>query len=105
MLDDTDESQLASLAGKDADAVHEALDIFDIFYPTKNGWHTRSKELRMLKMIPAYRRGVGAFMRKISRKLDAYWSIAPKMYWLVGTWHNAALTILEQELGVKAPSA
>jgi hypothetical protein len=98
VLDATDREQLASLAAKPVEAVSEALDILDVFYPTKNGWHTVSKELRMMKMIPAYRRGIGAFMRKVSRNLESYSAVAPKMCWLVGNWHNAALRILEQEL-------
>jgi hypothetical protein len=98
ILDATDREQLASLADKPVETVSEALDILDVFYPTRNGWHTVSKELRMMKMIPAYRRGIGAFMRKVSRNLEAYSAVAPQMHWLVGKWHNAALRILEQEL-------
>jgi len=51
-VDDLDREQLASLAEQPVDAVTEALDLMDVFYPTNKGWHTSSEELRMLKMVP-----------------------------------------------------
>jgi hypothetical protein len=101
LVDDMDRLQLASLAGVPVETVGEAFEIFDTFYPTSKGWHTASKELRMMKMIPAYLRGIGAFTRQSSRNLKAYGTIAPNMHWLVSKWHNAAYAILERELAVK----
>ncbi len=98
LVDDTDYLQLASLSGVSNQGVTEALDLLDVFYPTTNGWHTTSKEVRMMKWIPAYRRGIGAFMRKVSRDLSAYSQVAPTMGWLLSNWHNSALQILEREL-------
>jgi hypothetical protein len=98
LLDDTDRADLASLAGVPTQAVAESLDLLDVFYPTTKGWHTTSKELRMMKWIPAYRRGIGAFMRRVSRDLKTYSAVAPKMYWLLEKWHNSALAVLEREL-------
>jgi hypothetical protein len=104
-VDDLDREHLAALAGQPMEAVIESLDLLDIFYPINNGWHTSSKELRMLKVVPAYLRGIGAFFRKTSRGLKTYLEIAPKMGWLVSKWHNAALAILGRELAVKDEAA
>jgi hypothetical protein len=101
LVDDTDRAQLAELAGAPVDAVTEALDLFDVFFPTQNGWRTTSKEVQMMKMIPAYLRGIGAFFRHDSRKIDKYSVIAPNMSWLISKWHNSAYEILEKELAVK----
>ncbi len=101
IIDDTDRAQLATLAGAPVDAVTETLDLFDIFYPTPNGWRTSSKEIQMTKMTPAYLRGIGSFFRQESRSLEKYSSVAPKMAWLISKWHNAAYQLLEKELAVK----
>ncbi len=55
----------------------------------------------MLKMVPAYLRGIGAFFREALRGLKNYSEIAPRMGWLIGKWHDAALAILGRELAVK----
>jgi hypothetical protein len=104
-VDDLDREHLAALAGQPVEAVAEALEILDVFYPIEKGWHTTSKELRMLKMVPAYLRGIGAFFRETLRGLKNYSEIAPKMGWLIGKWHNAALAILARELAVKEEAA
>ena len=101
LIDDTDRAQIAEIAGTPVEAVTEALDLFDVFYPTVNGWRTSSREIQMMKMIPAYLRGTGAFFRQGSRGLNDYWAVAPSMGWLVTKWHNAAYALLERELAVK----
>jgi len=99
-VDDLDREHLAALAGQPVEAVMEALDLIDVFYPINNGWHTTSRELRLLKMVPAYLRGIGAYFRKSFRGLKSYSEIAPNMDWLVSKWHNATLAILGRELAV-----
>lgn len=99
LIDDIDRAQLASLADVSPEVVEEALNLFDVFYPTSNGWITVSKEIKMMTMVPAYSRGIGAFHRHISRSLATYDAIAPKMAFLISRWHNAAYKILQSELG------
>lgn len=98
IADDLDRRHLAALAGQPVEAVAEALAILDVFYPINKGWHTTSKELRMLKMVPAYLRGIGSLFRWTFRGLKNYEEIAPEMEWLIVKWHNAAVTILGREL-------
>jgi hypothetical protein len=101
LIDDIDRNHLASLAGVPVEAVTEALELFDVFFPFDAGWYQQSKELRLMKMIPAYLRGVGSFFRQSLRGTKHYTEIAPKMGWLLSKWHNATLAILGSELAVK----
>jgi len=101
LIDDMDRAHLASLANVPVEAVTESLELFDVFFPCEAGWYQQSKELRLMKMIPAYLRGVGAFFRQSLRGSKQYTEIAPQMGWLVSKWHNATFAILETELAVK----
>ena len=98
LVDDVDREHLASLAGQPSEAVIEALDILDEFYPTSNGWHIKKGNLSILKMVPAYLRGIGAFFREKQRGLNNYSEISQSNGELIGEWHKAALTILRREL-------
>lgn len=101
LIDEIDQKHLAALAGVPTEAVTEALELFDVFFPFSAGWYQQSKELRMMKMIPAYLRGTGAFFRQSLFGLKDYKEAAPQMGWLLSKWHNSTLKILESELGVK----
>lgn len=101
IIDDEDRVFLAGMANAPIEVVNEALNLFDLFFPTGGGWRFWTKEIHMMKMIPAYLRGVGAFLRHESRKLNSYSTLAPKNGWLISKWHNAAYSLLENELAVK----
>lgn len=101
LVEDKDQLHLAALSGVPAEVVTEALQLFDVFFPFDNGWYQQSKELSMMKMIPAYLRGTGAFFRQSLLGLKDYKEAAPQMGWLLSKWHNSTLKILESELGVK----
>lgn len=105
MIDETDKEHLAALAGCDTDAVDEGLELLNTFFPTTKGWRTTSKEITMLKMVPGYIRGIGAFFRQSVRKLKEYSAIAPNMGFLLSRWHNAAYFLLEKELKIEDEKA
>ena len=105
IIDDADRAHLASLAGVPVEAVNESLELFEVFFPMGTGWYQQSKELRMMKMIPAYLRGVGAIFRQKLRGSTQYTDFAPGMGWLLSKWHNSTLAILEIELAVKEDKA
>lgn len=105
LIDEADREMLGAVAGVPVEGVDEAFALFDTFFPTQNGWHFTSKELRIMKFIPAYLIGAGAFFRQSWRKLKEYDEIAPKQHWLLSKWHNAIYFILEKELKVEEKAA
>jgi hypothetical protein len=105
LVDDIDRQLLGQIAGAPIEAVDEAFTLLDTFFPTQNGWHLNSRELRILKYTPGYLKGTGAFFRQSCRKLKEYEQIAPQQHWLLSKWHNAAYFILEKELKVEEKAA
>jgi hypothetical protein len=105
LIDQKDRDMLCAIAGVPPEALDEAFALFDTFFPTQNGWHFSSKELRIMKFIPGYLRGTGSFFRNSWRKLKEYDEIAPNQHWLLSNWHNALYYILEKELKIEEKAA
>jgi hypothetical protein len=97
-----DEGELAfieALTGVPAAEIQGALRLIDIFFPAATSFFfTAKNEMMAMKMVPAFVRGAGAFVRSSVLELDDYSARYPNMGWLVSRWHNALYNILEPHL-------
>lgn len=52
----------------------------------------------ILKMVPGFLRGGGAFLRMKLFNFDDYNKRYPEIGWLLGKWHNATYYTIKPEL-------
>jgi hypothetical protein len=65
---------LSDQTGIPATDIENALEFYDILFPTSGSWFQNAKgtKFRLLKMVPLYFRGVGAFHRLSRNKFKEY---------------------------------
>lgn len=93
---DDDLRLLSEITDIPLDDIVECLNIIDIFFPTSgNGWFFSSKDLKIMKCIPAFARGIGSFMRK--EKICEDYDEASSMGWLMWKYHNSVIEVLAND--------
>jgi hypothetical protein len=105
-VDGTEDFRLLSeLCGVPEGEVPVALALFDTFFPTADSWYRPLDGIRILKLVPAFMRGAGCFLRKRLRRIEHYEDLVPHPYGSrhVRDWHNALVATLEPYLGVQEP--
>lgn len=99
---DEDLNLMAMVTGVPADAILPALESLDRFFPFPGGWLLHGKgNMVLLKMLPAYIRGVGCFLRQGHYQVSDYRDRWPTCAWYMATWHNSLYQVLEPHLGRK----
>lgn len=91
---------LSSLTGIPSADIPKALGVLDAFFPMAEGWFYDTRDLRLVKMLPGFLRGVGCFLRHDLYSLSDYSEYSAGTYWLLNKWHNALYETLESRLGV-----
>jgi hypothetical protein len=97
---DARELELMSRAtGIPPDQILPSLMHLDDFFG-QNGslFYTQKDELLYLKMVPAFMKGTGAFLRHALWADGDYTKTYPTSGWLLSRWHNAAYNLLAGEL-------
>ncbi len=100
--DDAEELALIShFTGVPATEIVGALETIDVFFASSGGSMLRRQTggLLLMKMVPAYVRGGGCFMRSALLGVDAYQGRYANTGWLLTKWHNALYHSLVPSLG------
>jgi len=106
LKDGRDLDLLAAASGIPSNEVLGCLDLYDEMFG-REGWswfHDTRAELRRLKLVPAFTRAIGSYLRTLLFDLDDYDEMFPEMGWLLSRWHNAGYKILQPHLET-APSS
>ena len=83
--------------------IPDCLSLYDKFFPFDKGWFYERKDgLRCMKMIPAFVRGAGCFLRHELFGLKSY-STRYQAGRSLSEWHNSLLHFLHPELGLPDP--
>lgn len=101
--DDPEELALISaFTGIPAADIVSSLETIDAFFAPSSGSMLRRQTggLLLMKMVPAYVRGGGCFMRSALLDFDSYVAKYPSTGWLLTKWHNALYHSLVPALGV-----
>lgn len=98
--DDREMECLSKATGLPEAQVPAAMEVFDAFFPIRNGWLHEGDGLNFLKGVPAYLRGVGCFTRQ-DLYGDDWGEQFPQLRWQIPNWHNALYGLLEPSLKVQ----
>ncbi len=75
------------------------------FPPTPFGWFydykPKGESLRILKLVPAYIRGIGCFVRHALFGFEEYKEYDDDLSFRLAGWHNALIEVVKEELEVK----
>lgn len=100
---DADLKLLSDVTQIPEDDVIGCLEILNIFFPTGgSGWFLNFKDVRTLKYVPAFVRGIGSFMRK--NQICNQYDELTKMDWLLAKYHNAVLEVIAKDEKLKKDS-
>ncbi len=104
-LHETDTEELALISaftGVPSADIVPALETIDAFFAPSSGSMLRRQPggLLLFKMVPAYVRGGGSFMRSALLDFATYEARYPSTGWLLSKWHNALYHTLTPALGV-----
>jgi hypothetical protein len=90
---------LSRMTGITPANIEPAIRMLDHFFGHKGSvFFTQKGGLSYLKMVPAFTKGTGAFLRHMLWANGDYLSAYPTSGWLLNRWHNAAYQLLKSEL-------
>lgn len=90
---------LSRMTGIPAKDVEPSLRLLDQFFGQQESvFFTQQNELLYLKMVPAFTKGTGAYLRHTLWANGDYEAAYKKSGWLLSRWHNAAYNLLKVEL-------
>lgn len=96
-----DKNMLSKTTAIDEDQIIKCLEIFNVFFPTRNGWFQSSKDVVRLKFVPLICRGAGAFCRDKYLCNDYNELSKRDMGWLIRKYHNSYVGVLSKDIEVK----
>jgi hypothetical protein len=96
---------MESMTGVPKDQIVPSLKLLDQFFSKKDGtsFYYPKGQILILKMVPAFARGIESFLRLKVFGLKHYDQKYPDFGWLLNKWHRAAYEILEPELKAAGP--
>jgi len=90
---------LSRMTGIPPNQICPSLQLLDQFFGQQGSmFFTQQSELLYLKMVPAFTKGIGAFLRNSLWANGDYKAAYPNSGWLLYRWHNAAYNLLNLEL-------
>jgi hypothetical protein len=90
---------LSRMTGIAPDEIKPTLVLLDEFFGQQQSvFFTQQNELLYLKLVPAFTKGTGAFLRYSLWADGDYAAAYPKSGWLLSRWHNAVYKLLSAEL-------
>lgn len=93
--------RLSQESGMPVDEIDDALNLWDTLFPMENGWFAqpRNDGRRLMKLMPAALRGLGAFSRLTTRGLEEYEQLKLNTLTVrrLAQDHNTAVRLLESK--------
>lgn len=97
---DDDIELLSTISCIPKEQIIDCLSLMNYFFPfAKNWFFTRTDKLICMKMVPAFIRGVGCFLRQSVYNIKDYSEKYSEIGWLLENWHSALCNMLKSELG------